>query len=161
MYIRNYKLNIKKLFIILAIIAVAIAIVIELTCMYSDKNSKAYDYVLNEDNFTSILRDVHNNIDANVGKTVKLSGFVFTLPDFKKNNFVCGRNMMLDSEEKVVGFLCSYEGKNYEIADSEWVEITGHFIKGYYTTDIPVIQIDTIKKITAPTNSYVETPNFL
>ena len=159
MYICNLKLDVKKIIIIIAIFLVAISLIIEIRNS-SSLSLKNYDYVLDETNFTNILKSVHDNIDENIGKTIKLSGFIFKLPDFKEGYFVCGRNMMLNGEEKVVGFLCFYDG-NISIKDSEWFEITGEFIKGYYTTDMPVIKVHTIDKIIAPSNTFVETPNFL
>lgn len=159
MYICNLKLNIKKILIICLIVAIGITLSLEIIDM-NKTEAISYDYELNNANFTQILKDVHENIDANVGKTIKLSGFVFTLPDFKKENFVCGRDMMLDGEEKVVGFLCEYKG-NTEITEAEWVEITGKIIKGYYMGAMPVIQINSLTKITAPSNTFVDAPEEL
>ena len=95
----------------------------------------------------------------NFNNDVTISGFVFTMPDFKDNYFVCARNMILSGNEKVVGFLCNYE-KAYELLESEWVEVTGIIEKGFYQTDMPVIKVKTIKKITAPQNSFVNPPIF-
>ena len=105
-------------------------------------------------------RDVYDieNIDKNIGKTVSISGFVFTMPDFKDNYFVCGRNMILSGNEKVVGFLCDYE-KAYDLLEAEWIEVTGTIEKGFYQTDMPIIKIKTIKKITAPENTFVNPPS--
>lgn len=160
MYICNFKLNLKKIFIIIITIALVIALIFEISSMSKKENKRSYDYTLTNENFTYVLRDVHNNIEDNIGKTIKLSGFVFRLPDFKQGYFVCGRNMLLDDDAKIVGFLCKYEGE-LNLNDAEWVEVTGIFEKGYYMTDMPVIKIDTINKITAPVNTYVETPDFL
>lgn len=159
MYICNLKLNIKKILIICLIAAIIIALALEIIDMKKTEVAN-YDYELTSKNFTDILKIVHENIDINVGKTIKLSGFVFTLPDFKENNFVCGRDMLLDGDEKVVGFLCEYD-KKIELADSEWIEITGEIIKGYYSGDMPIIKVKTLKKITAPTNTFVDTPDEL
>lgn len=160
MYICNLKLDIKKTLIIVAIIAISIALIVEVSSRLNITKKGNFDYVLDENNFTDILKSVHDNIEDNVGKTIKLSGFVFRLPDFEDGYFVCGRNMLLDNDEKVVGFLCKYEGK-FNFKDSEWIEITGTFEKGYYMTDMPVIHIESINKITAPANTYVKTPNYL
>lgn len=160
MFVCNMKLNVKKLLIFSAVIIVAIALFFEITSMFKNNLSNTFDYVLDENNFTETLKVVHDNIDENVGKKIKLSGFVFRLPDFRSNYFVCGRNMLLDDEEKVVGFLCTYN-KDIELSDGEWIEITGTIIKGYYTTDMPVIEIESVNKITAPTNTFVKTPDFL
>ncbi len=161
MYIKNVKLNTKKILIVCLVIAIAVALVLELGGNSSTPlPSQTYDFELNEENFTTILKQAHNNIDGCVGKSIKCSGFVFTLYDFKENNFVCGRNMMLDGEEKVVGFLCEYNG-DLDIVNGEWIEITGSIIKGYYMGDMPVIKVDKIKKIPAPANTYVKAPDDL
>ena len=161
MYIKNIKLNPKKILIICLIISICVTLVLEL---HSKPSSlplvQTYDYELNEENFTDVLKSVHNNIDGHIGKSIKCSGFVFTLYDFKENNFVCGRNMIVDGEEKVVGFLCEYNG-DLEVIDGEWIEITGSITKGYYMGDMPVIKVDKIKKITAPANTYVKAPDSL
>lgn len=160
MFVCNFKLNLKKILIISAVIIVAVALFFEINSMIKSKSATTFDYVLDTENFTEILKTVHDNIDAHVGKTIKLSGFVFRLPDFRANYFVCGRNMLLDDDAKVVGFLCTYNG-DLELKDSEWVEITGTIVKGYYTTDMPVIEVTSIQKITAPANTFVKTPDFL
>ena len=159
MYICNFKLDFKKLFIAIAIIAIVIALFIEVGNMLNEKKV-SYNYVLDENNYTTVLKEVHDNIEGNIGKTIKLSGFVFRLPDFEKGYFVCGRNMLLNNDEKVVGFLC-FTDKDIDLKDSEWVEITGEIIKGYYMTDMPVIKITSINKIPSPANTFVETPDFL
>jgi len=159
MYICNLKLNMKKILIFCLIISILITLLLEIIDMNKPKNI-SYDYELTNDNFTSVLKSVHENINDNIGKTIKLSGFVFTLPDFKDENFVCGRDMILGGEEKVVGFLCEYTG-NIEIKEAEWVEITGEIIKGYYMGVMPVIKIKTLNKITAPANTFVDAPEEL
>ena len=45
---------------------------------------------------------------------------------------------------------------NIELAENEWIEITGSIIKGDYNGEIPVIKINTITKIPAPANMYIE-----
>lgn len=159
MYICNLKFDIKKILIIIGAIALCIALIVEIGSRLNE-NKKQYDYVLTESNFTSILKTVHDNIDENVNKTIKLSGFIFKLPDFEDGYFVCGRNMILDNDEKIVGFLCNYNG-NFKLEDSKWIEVTGHIEKGFYTTDMPVIIVESIKEISAPTNTFVKTPDFL
>lgn len=163
MFVCNFKLNIKKVMIFVAIIAVIIAICLELG-VFSKKNSNVniyndnFDYNITESNFTNMLKDIHEHIDENVGKTVSISGFVFTMPDFKDSYFVCARNMILSGNEKVVGFLCNYDEAS-DLLESEWVEVTGVIEKGFYQTDMPIIKVKTIKKITAPENTFVEPPS--
>lgn len=163
MFVCNFKFNIKKIMIFVAIIAVVIAICLELG-VFNKQNSNVnvyndtFDYTITEDNFTNMLKIIHENIDQNVGKTVSISGFVFTMPDFKESYFVCARNMILSGNEKVVGFLCNYDNA-FELLESEWVEVTGIIEKGFYQTDMPIIKVKTIKKITAPENTFVEPPS--
>jgi len=164
MFVCNVKVNIKKIMIGLGIVAVAIAICLELGIF--SKGSKKIDiyeenkldYVITEANFTNMLKSIHENIDDNIGKTVKISGFVFTMPDFKDNYFVCGRNMILSGNEKIVGFLCNYENAS-ELLESEWVEVTGVIEKGFYQTDMPIIKVETLNRITAPENTFVNPPS--
>lgn len=160
MFVWNIKLNFKKILFICIIIAVIIAVFIELNNMENldvkSKQVKAtkYDYVLNDTNFATTLKSIHDDMNKNIGKTIKMSGFVFRMPDFKGNNFVCGRNMVVAGEDKVVGFLCDYKlAKDFK--DDEWVEITGTIVLGTYIESVPVIKIKEINKITAPSNTYV------
>ena len=106
MFIFNVKLNPKKILITCIIIAIVIVLLVEGLSAVKMFKKNNFDYTLTEENFTNYLKSIHDNIPENIGKSIKLSGFVFTLPDFKENNFVCGRNMILNNEEKVVGFLC-------------------------------------------------------
>lgn len=156
MFVMNFKLNTKKILILCVIIAVIISAVIEGVSIYNNSKN-AIDYEVTENNFTSVLKNIHENIDKNIGKTIKVSGFIFTMPDFKENYFVCGRNMIMYDEAKVVGFLCEYD-KLDELVEPEWVEISGVFVKGYYMCDMPVIHVKTLKKIAAPVNTFVEPP---
>lgn len=160
MFVYNLRLNFKKILIITAIIIVIVALFLEISSMKNNKKLSSFDYMLDSENFTQVLKTVHDNIDENIGKTIKLSGFVFRLPDFRENYFVCGRNMIFEGEEKVVGFLCTYD-QAITLNNSEWIEIEGSIINGYYTTDMPVIKVESIKKITAPANTFVKTPDFL
>ena len=49
------------------------------------------------------------------------------------------------------------KSKLKNLKDSEWVELTGVIIKGEYKELMPVLKIDSVKKITAPANTYVTT----
>ncbi len=157
MFIVNFKLDLKKVVVISIFIAIIVATIVEFSSTpYTSVNSsiEAYDYILNDENYTSILDEVHNNIDANIGKTIKLSGFVFRMPDFKENFIVCGRNTISNNEDKVAGFLCKYD-ESSKLLDNEWIEITGVITKGDYNGQMPVINIGSLEKITAPANTFV------
>lgn len=164
MYVVNIKLNFKKILIVSLIIFLTVATILKFsgtskiislnTSEKSGENTN-YDYTLTDENFLSILKEIHENIDSNLGKTVKLTGFVFRMPDFKEDYFVCGRNTIINSEDIIAGFLCKSEQEN-TLVDNEWIEITGVIVKGEYNTVMPVIQVGSIKKVTAPANTFVQ-----
>lgn len=160
MFVMNFKLDFKKILLICFLIALVVVTIIEFgtttkTTNVASKSTGNYDYIFTDENFTKTLKDIHTNIDSNIWKTVKISGFVFKMPDFKETYFVCGRNTISNNEDKIAGFLCEYkDSKN--LIDNEWVEITGVIIKGEYNETMPVIKIGSLKKITAPANTFVE-----
>lgn len=165
MFVVNFKLDLKKILILCVFIALIVATIIEfgtngLTTAVNSQTTKndQYDIILTDDNFTATLKEVHENIDANVGKTVKLTGFVFKMPDFKDGYFVCGRNTINNKEDVVAGFLCQSDEAS-KLVDNEWIEVTGVIIKGEYNATMPIIQVGSLKKITAPANTFVKNVN--
>lgn len=162
MFVVNFKLDLKKILLVCFILALLVVTIIEFGANSETSNvaSKTgnYDYVFTEENFTKTLKEIHSNIDANIGKTVKISGFVFKMPDFKENYFVCGRNTISNNEDTIAGFLCEYKDSK-KLIENEWIEITGVIIKGEYNETMPVIKIGNIKKITAPANTFVKNVN--
>ena len=158
MFIVNFKLDIKKILLVCFILGLAIAAIVEFSNMdattVSSKKDKAYDYLINENNFCEAIKNIHDNIDSNINKTIKISGFVFRMPDFKDTYFVCGRNVIKDSEDMVAGILCETNDAS-KLLDNEWVEITGIISKCEYNGEMPVIKIGSIEKITAPNNTFV------
>lgn len=162
MFILNFKLDYKKILLMCFIIALLIVTIIEFggnkTTNVASKNLNKYDYEFTDENYMNFLKEIHTNIDSNIGKTVKISGFIFKMPDFKEDYFVCGRNTISNNEDTVAGFLCEYKDSK-KLIENEWVEITGVIIKGEYNETMPVIKVGNIKKITAPANTFVENKN--
>lgn len=159
MFVINFKLDFKKILIGCIIVALAVATIMEFGTKTQtssvNSNVTTYDFDLNEDNYTELLKTIHDNIDENLGKTIHLTGFVFRMPDFKDNYMVCGRNTISNNEDKIAGILCDYsEAKSF--IDNEWVEISGVIIKGKYNGDMPIIKVGKITKITAPANTFVK-----
>lgn len=160
MFIYNFKVNMKVVIIACVCIAIISAIFIQISANTSSietSTKENYDYILTDDNFSNTLKSIHDNIDKNINKKVKISGFVFRMPDFKEDFFVCGRNMKLENEDKIVGFLCqSNSAKDFK--DDTWVEVTGTIVKGFYQDNMPVIKVEKINKIDTPKNTYVNAP---
>ena len=158
MFVLNIRMDYKKIIIICVICAVLLARMIELFSKreYIEVNAdiENFDYTITEENFVSTLSYLHENIDKNIGKKIKVSGFVYTLPDFNDDFFICGRYTVDENETKVAGYMCNFD-KSISLEENEWIEIEGNIIKGNYNGEIPVIKVDKITKIIAPANMYV------
>lgn len=170
MFVWNVKLNGKKLVkIILVIIAIAITIYFAIaTYMIYSNSFKVNDELNNTNiinistnNYTNILKSVHDDIDSFIGKEICFSGYVYRLLDFKETEFVLARDMIISSDMQtlIVGFLCDCkDAQSFE--DNSWVEIKGEITKGSYHGDIPVIKIKEFKQIEKPQDDiYVYPPD--
>ncbi len=159
MFVVNVKMDYKKILFFCIICAVVIASVIEFgikdNSVFTNNSISNYDYEITEENFVSNLKKIHESIDENIGKTIKVTGFIYTLPDFKKDFYVCGRYLEKDNTTQVAGYMCNYNG-DLKLEENEWVEICGTIIKGNYNGEIPVIKVDKVSKVIAPANTYVK-----
>ena len=170
MFVWNIKLNGKKLVkIFLIIIAIAITIYFAISSYMIYSNSfKVKDEVnssnminISNNNYTNILKSVHDDIDSYVGKEICFSGYIYRLIDFKETEFVLARDMIISSDMQtlIVGFLCDCKNAQ-NFADNSWVEIKGEITKGSYHGDMPIIKIKEIKQIEKPKdNIYVYPPD--
>ena len=114
MYILNIKMNYFKAICCLFVLGLFLFGAIHLfstdKLVLTSSTLENYDFNVNEDNFVSTLEKIHNSIDENVGKTIKVQGFYYTLADFDKNFFICGRYMVDGNSTKVAGFMSMYDG---------------------------------------------------
>lgn len=171
MFIYNFKFDKKKLakilFIIIAII-ITIYFLISAYRIYKgtfkvkdeNENKENVSY-LNCENYTNVLKSVHDNLDEYIGKEICFSGYVYRLDDFKDTEFVLARDMIINSNMQtlVVGFLCDCKNAQ-DFENNSWVEITGKITKGNYVGEIPIIKITDIKQIEKPKdNIYVYPPD--
>lgn len=115
---------------------------------------------ISSDNYTNILKTVHDNIDEYIGQKISFTGYVYRVYDFSETQFVLARNMIVSSDNQsvVVGFLCNYKDAS-NFSDNTWVNITGKITKGDYHGDIPVIEITEMKACNKPTDEYVYPPD--
>ena len=172
MYIRNFKLNGKILFRIVFIILFILIFIMFAIGIYNifkdrehvtsdmDDISKNKVNTISANNYTNVLKTVHNNLNSYIGTKIKFTGFVYRLYDFSDEQFVLGRQMIISSDMQavVVGFLCHLNGANkYE--DGCWVEIEGTITRGDYHGEIPVIEIESIKEVKNPSDEYVYPPD--
>lgn len=170
MFIYNFKLNGKLLtkiiFIIIGLIVTAYFL-ISAWKIYSNsfkvKDEQQEENIINitADNYTDILKTVHDDLDSYIGKKICFCGYVYRMYDFKDTQFVLARDMLIptNNQSLIVGFLCdSKKAKDFE--NNTWVEISGEITKGSYHGEIPIIKINKIKKIDKPNeNVNVYPPN--
>lgn len=171
MFVCNFKLSknsLSKIFltIIFAVAFVILGITIYRLCNFKTldtvKDEIKYDnvQVLTANNYTNVLKAVHDNLDNYIGQQISFTGYVYRVYDLKQTEFVLARNMVISSDFQtlVVGFLCNYENAlNY--SDNTWVTITGKITKGDYHGEIPVIEIQKIEKCNKPNDEYVYPPD--
>lgn len=175
MFVYNFKVNRTSIFKCILIIAALIFIILFGIAVYrivsaslgSTNDFKVNDSIfqgevasLTADNYTDVLKMVHDDLDTYIGQKIKFSGYVYRAPDFTDCEFVLARNMLVNnnSQSLIVGFLCNYDDiKSYP--DNTWVEITGEITKGDYHGEIPVIKITQINKIQKPDDEFVYPPD--
>ena len=169
MFVYNIKLNNKN---IVKVSLIIIGIIITFFFIFSvykiasetfkvkDKLVAPDVQTLTPENYTNILKSVHDNPSEYLGKKICFTGYVHRLNDFKDTDFVLARDMIISSkmETLIVGFLCT-SNKSKEFENGAWVEITGTIAKGDYHGDIPIIKVTDIKKTDKPKDIYVYPPD--
>ena len=172
MFVFNVRVNGSKLFKYFFIGVIILFIIILGVVMYrvfsgANNSSNSGSCLPNgiskisANNYTNVLKAVHEDIDSYVGKKINFSGYVYRLYDFDDNQFVLARDMIISSNSQtvVVGFLCEYGNINI-FEDGTWIEITGEITKGNYHGDMPVIKITEINEIEKPSSEeYVYPPD--
>lgn len=170
MFIYNFKVNGTKLFRVVIISVIIIALLVLSLSVYNFYYKSKF--ILNDslptnsvanieaNQYTSILKQVYDNVDTYVGQSINFTGYVYKLYDLKDTEFVLARDMLInsDSQSVVVGFLCSYD-KAKDFKEGTWVNVTGKIIKGYYHDEIPVIDITKMEETKKPEDVYVYPPD--
>lgn len=171
MFVCNFKINGKAIFKVCFIIIFIIVLIIAGISIFKIVNGansfKTNDQLalpeianITSNNYTNILKIVHDNLDKYLNQKICFSGYVYRVYDFKDTQFVLARDMIIspDFQTLVVGFLCDYKDAN-KFKDGSWVEITGKITKGEYHGQIPIIEIIDIKEIECPKEEYVYPPD--
>ena len=166
MFVYNVKFSSRRFFklvVALMVIAALILTGIAIYKTFGNKNvSNTSDdvYTIDSNNYTNVLKAVHEKLDDYIGQKISFSGYIYRVYDLADNQFVLARDMIIDSDNNslVVGFLCqSDESKN--IQDGTWVNIVGEVQKGYYHGDIPIIIVNQIVEIPKPADTNVYPPD--
>ena len=171
MFIYNFKINGNKTFKIFFSFVVILLVVITIIVTYRVFSGANNSFKINDNiktdiceikpnNYTNILKTVHENIDDYVGIKIKFSGYVYRVLDLEDNQFILARDMIVSSNYKsvIVGFLCSMDNAvQYE--NDTWVSITGEITKGNYHGDMPIVKITDITTIDKPNEEFVYPPD--
>lgn len=174
MIIYNFKLNKKAIFktilavMTIIVLSIGVAGIYNVLSNMEKKNSNLINdsipssevAILTPENYTNILKQVHDNIDTYIGQKISFSGYVYRVNDFEDNQFVLARDMDIGNKQTlIVGFLC-YANNSKNLENYTWVNITGEITKGTYNkSDIPIIKVTQIEKIAKPENTNVPLPD--
>ena len=172
MFVFNFKVNGNKLFKTFIICSIVLLFIIVCIVIFriisgarnSSNNSTCLPQskvnTINSNNYTNVLKAVHDNIDNYVGVQINFTGYVYRVLDLKENQFVLARDMIISSDFQsvIVGFLCEYEKAN-EFSDNTWVEITGQIYKGDYHGDMPIVKVTKMNEVNKPNDEYVYPPD--
>lgn len=173
MFVYNFKVNKTSIFkimmIFFGIIILALMFVTAFNIfddaeheknLINDSIPSSEVATLTPENYTNILKAVHNDIDTYVGQKISFSGYVYRVTGINENQFILARDMDVGNNQTVVvGFLCSYD-KASDFETYTWVNITGEIIKGSFNkVDMPILKITNIEKINKPSNDTVPMPD--
>lgn len=170
MFICNVKVNGSKIFKIFfcAVTILLIFILIFVTYrVFSGANSSVKSCTpqnnistISANNYTNILKNVHDNIDTYVGKKLNFTGYIYRVLDLQENQFILARNMIISSDFQyvVVGFLCELDNAK-DFKDGTWVNLTGEIKKGDYHGDMPIINVIDINTCDKPNEEFVYPPD--
>lgn len=163
----NIKLGkLFKIFFIIVAIVIAIFFLISVYRIIiksgksstSNKSDEVIEITVN--NYTNVLKAVHDNIDEYIGKKIKFTGYIYRVFDLTDTQFVLARNMIINSNNQavIVGFLCnSVDASNF--SNNTWVEVTGIITKGNYHGDMPIIEAIEINSTDCPNDEFVYPPD--
>ena len=177
MRIYNFKINKNKLFkgILLFFIIICLTILIHSIYKlfsemkhYNSENFIVKDTCISDNNtteiksnqYTNVLKAVHENIDDYIGKEITFVGYVYRINYLQANQFVLARNMIVNQANQtvVVGFLSEYDKIN-DFTNCSWVKVTGKIKKGYLDGDIPILEVTKIENVEKPSDDFVYPPD--
>lgn len=177
MHVYNFKINKNKLFkgILLSFIVICVSILLfsVYKLFFEMKNCKQENFIVNDtyysDNniieiesnqYTNILKSVHDNLDDYIGKQISFIGYIYKVNYLQENQFVLARNMIINKANQtvVVGFLSEYDNIN-NFSNYSWVRVTGTIEKGFLDGDIPIVKVSKIENTDKPSNEFVYPPD--
>ena len=119
MFICNFKVNKKKIvkfFILLASIIVLIMLAVIISKVFNEvqeiedeDNNIISDTIpspdvaeLTPENYTDILKEVHEDLDTYIGQKISFTGYVYRVEDLEEDEFILARDMVINSKNQTV-----------------------------------------------------------
>lgn len=113
--------------------------------------------MISDDVFAAWYMDVYDHVDDFEGEKCQYLAQVYSMDDFKDNQFLAGRNFMVCCAADLVGYgiLCESDMRS-ELTDEEWITVTGTIAKYEYNGyTVPMLTDVTITKAEAPADEYI------
>lgn len=118
LFICNFKINQKKIvkfFILIAAIIVLALLGFIISRVWNEiQNSTSENTVvtdeipspevatLTSENYTDILKEVHENLDTYIGQKISFIGYIYRVDDLEENQFILARDMIINSKNQTV-----------------------------------------------------------
>ncbi len=118
MFICNFKINQKKIvkiFILIAAILVLALLGVIISKVWNEvQNSTTENTTVNDEipspeianltpeNYTNILKEVHENLDTYIGQKISFIGYIYRVQDLEENQFILARDMIINSKNQTV-----------------------------------------------------------
>ena len=119
MFICNFKVNKKKIvkfFILLASIIVLIMFAVIISKVFNEvqeiedeNNNIVSDTIpspdvaeLTPENYTDILKEVHEDLDTYIGQKISFTGYVYRVEDLEDDEFILARDMVINNKNQTV-----------------------------------------------------------
>lgn len=112
---------------------------------------------MNEDMFGSYFEEINNNPSDYIGRTIKMSGFVYKEDAFSSNQLVISRFMIVHciADAAILGFLTEFDEANTLVEDT-WLEIEGTLdVTNYDGVALPIVKAAKWRVIDEPDEPYI------
>ncbi|MDN4494917.1 TIGR03943 family putative permease subunit [Ureibacillus aquaedulcis] len=112
---------------------------------------------MTEDMFSTYYGEINDNLESYVGKTIKMSGFVFKEEGLTGNQLVISRFLITHcvADASIIGFLTEFTGA-VTIQEDAWVEIEGVLEVGNYNGyDLPLLKATSLNVVEEPSEPYI------
>lgn len=136
-----FNLNAKKyfkFFFVIAFILVFLLMIFSCYKLYKEAKRKNEVFRINDDsciekadypeiepnNYSNVLKEVHNNPKEYVDKKISFTGYVYRVKGLADNQFILARDMIYDNNTKsvVIGFLSEYDRSN-QLNNGDWIKV--------------------------------------